>query len=250
VAIPDLPTQKEVSAVSKGGLSYHIIGTVQQTLVVDLVPEKHVYCDSGGMSWMTSTVDMNTGAGGQGGLAALGGMFKRMISGASAFLIDFSSTSKGQVAFTTDFPGRIVPVELDAGQSVILHKHAFLAAEKTATLDIFFNKKLGAGLFGGEGFILQKLTGPGMVFAELDGDAIEYNLKPGEKMKIEPGHIAMFEETVSFDTEMISGITNMLFGGEGLFLGTLTGPGRIWLHSMTESKVAARLISHLPIKRE
>ena len=192
---------------------------------------------------MTTTVNMNTTMGGGG----LGGMLKRAVSGASAFIIDFTATgAPGQAAFSTDFPGKILPIELDAGQSVILHKHAFLCAEKSATLDVFFTRKLGAGMFGGEGFILQKLTGPGIIFAELDGDAIEYNLKPGEVMKVEPGHVAMFEGSVTFDIQMIKGMTNILLGGEGLFLATLTGPGRIWLHSMTVSKMAHRLVEYLP----
>jgi uncharacterized protein (AIM24 family) len=187
---------------------------------------------------------MSTKAGG-----GLGGMLKRAVSGATVFVIDFSSTGvPGQAAFSTDFPGKVLPIELDAGQTVILHKHAFLCAEKSVALDVFFTRKLGAGLFGGEGFILQKLTGPGMAFAELDGDAVEYVLKPGEIMKVEPGHVAMFEASVSFDIEMIKGITNILAGGEGLFLATLKGPGRIWLHSMTVSKMAHRISEFIPTK--
>ena len=163
---------------------------------------------------MTATVNMSTNTGG-----GLGGMFKRAISGASAFIIDFTANGgPGQVAFSTDFPGKVLPFDLDAGQAVIMHRHAFLCAEKSVALDIFFTKKLGAGLFGGEGFVLQKLTGPGMVFAELDGDAVEYHLQPGQVMKVEPGHVAMFEASVSFDITMIKGMTNILFGGEGLFL--------------------------------
>ena len=129
-----------------------------------------------------------------------------------------------------------------------MHKHAFLCAEKSVTLDIFFTRKLGTAMFGGEGFILQKLTGPGMVFGELDGDAVEYHLQPGQVMKVEPGHVAMFEDTVTFDIEMIKGMSNILFGGEGLFLATLKGPGRIWLHSMTVSKMAQRMLEYLPAK--
>ena len=129
-----------------------------------------------------------------------------------------------------------------------MHKHAFLCAEKSVTLDVFFTRKLGAGFFGGEGFILQKLTGPGIAFGELDGDAVEYHLKSGEVMKVEPGHVAMFEATVAFDIEMIKGMTNILLGGEGVFLATLKGPGRIWLHSMTVSKMAHRLVEYLPAK--
>jgi uncharacterized protein (TIGR00266 family) len=244
MSIPDLPTIPEVSAQSKNGLKYHILGTIQQTLAVELQPNQVIYSDAGGMSWMTSTVNMSTkGSGG------LGGMLKRAVSGATAFIVDFNAAgAPGQVSFATDFPGKILPIELDAGQSVIMQKHAFLCAEKSVALDVFFTRKLGAGFFGGEGFILQKLTGPGIVFGELDGDAVEYHLKAGEVMRIEPGHVAMFEATVSFDIQMIKGIANILAGGEGLFLATLTGPGRIWLHSMTVSKMAHRLSEFMPGK--
>lgn len=244
MSIPDLPTVPEVTGQSAGGTRFHILGTVQQTLAVELQASQVVFADSGAMSWMTSTVNMNTKASG-----GLGGMLKRAVSGASAFIIDFSATgAPGQVAFTTDFPGKILPIELEAGKSVIMHKHAFLCAEKSAGLDIFFTRKLGTAMFGGEGFILQKLTGPGMVFAELDGDAIEYRLQPNQVMKVEPGHVAMFEDSVTFDIEMIKGMSNILFGGEGLFLATLKGPGRIWLHSMTVSKMANRLLEYIPAK--
>ena len=119
-------------------------------------------------------------------------------------------------------------------------------AEKSVKLDIFFTRRLGVGMFAGEGFILQKLTGPGMAFAELDGDAIEYHLGPNQVMRVEPGHVAMFESSVTFNVEMIQGLANMFLGGEGLFLATLKGPGRIWLHSMTESKMAQRLAHFMP----
>lgn len=242
MSIPDLPTVPEVTGQSKTGIKYHILGTVQQTLAVELQPGQSVYCDTGAMSWMTNTVTMNTKASG-----GLGGMLKRAVSGASAFIIDFAvSGGPGQVAFTTDFPGKILAIELDPNQSIIMHKHTFLCAEHSVNLDIFFTRKLGVGLFAGEGFILQKLTGPGVAFAELDGDAIEYHLQPGQVMRIEPGHVAMFESSVSFDIEMIKGLTNIFLGGEGLFLATLKGPGRIWLHSMTESKMAHRLAQYLP----
>ena len=244
MSIPDLPTLPEVSGQSAAGTKYHILGTVQQTLVIELQPKQLVYSDAGAMSWMTSTISMNTTTGG-----GLGGMLKRAVSGGTAFIIDFAANgATGQVAFSTDFPGKILPIELPAGQTVVLHKHAFLCAEKTAPLDVFFTRKLGAGLFGGEGFILQKLSGPGMVFAELDGDAVEYHLKAGEVMKVEPGHVAMFEGTVAFDIEMIKGMANILLGGEGMFLATLKGPGRIWLHSMTVSKMAHRIAEYIPTK--
>ncbi len=244
MSIPDLPTIPEISGLSKGGLKYHILGTVQQTLVAEMQPGQNIFADTGGMSWMTATAVMNTRASG-----GLGGMLKRAVSGASAFIIDFNvNGGPGQIAFTTDFPGKILPIELEAGRSVIMHRHAFLCAEKSVTLDVFFTRKLGTAMFGGEGFVLQKLTGPGIVFAELDGDAVEYHLQPGQVMKVEPGHIAMFEDTVTFDIEMLKGMTNIIFGGEGMFLATLKGPGRIWLHSMTVSKMASRIAEYIPTK--
>lgn len=244
MSIPDLPTVPEVTGQSKTGLKYHLMGTVQQTAVVELQPSQIVFSDAGAMSWMTATVNMNAHSGG-----GLGGMFKRAVSGASLFLIDFTAQGgPGQVAFTTDFPGKVLAFDLDAGQTVIMHKHAFICAEKSVTLDISFTRKLSAGLFGGEGFVLQRLTGPGLVLAELDGDAIEYHLQPNQVMKVEPGHVAMFEASVTFDIEMIKGLNNILMGGEGLFLATLKGPGRIWLHSMTVSKMAHRIAEHIPAK--
>ncbi|HEX7433604.1 MAG TPA: TIGR00266 family protein [Anaerolineaceae bacterium] len=244
MSIPDIPTVPEVQGQTKNGLRYHIMGTVQQVVGVELAPGQTIFSEAGAMSWMTSTIAMNTHSGG-----GLGGVFKRAVSGASLFIVDFTSSGvPGQVSFSTDFPGKILPFELDPGQSVTMHRHAFICAEKSVTLDIAFTKKFGAGLFGGEGFVLQRLTGPGMVFAELDGDAIEYHLQPNQVMRVEPGHVAMFESSVTFDIEMIKGMTNILMGGEGLFLATLKGPGRIWLHSMTVSKVAHRVGEYLPAK--
>ncbi|HEY3344683.1 MAG TPA: TIGR00266 family protein [Anaerolineaceae bacterium] len=244
MSIPDLPTAAEVRGQSKSGLKYHILGTVQQVAAIDLDPGQCVYSDSGAMSWMTANASMNTHSGG-----GLGSMFKRAVSGASAFIVDFTTTGgPAQVAFSTDFPGKIMAFDLDAGQSIMMQRHAFLCAEKSVTLDIAFTRKLGTGLFGGEGFILQRLTGPGMVFAELDGDGVEYNLQANQVVRIEHGHVAMFEASVAYDIEMIKGMTNILLGGEGLFLATLKGPGRIWLHSMTISKMAQRLAEYMPGK--
>jgi uncharacterized protein (AIM24 family) len=180
MSIPDLPTVPEIQGQSKSGMRYHVMGTVQQTVGVELNPGQTIFSEAGAMSWMTATINMNTHSGG-----GLGGMFKRAMSGASLFIIDFTSTGgPGQVSFATDFPGKVLPFDLDAGQSVTMHRHAFICAEKSVTLDIAFTRKFGAGLFGGEGFVLQKLTGPGMVFAELDGDAIEYHLQPNQVMRV------------------------------------------------------------------
>lgn len=242
MTIPDLATTPDAAGQSRSGLKYHIHGSVQQTAIIDLIPGQTIFSDAGGMSWMSATIQMDTTTGG-----GLGGMVKRAFSGATLFVIDFTAAGgPGQVAFSSDFPGKIVAFDLDRGESMVMHKHAFVCAEKSVTLDIAFTQKLGAGLVGGEGFILQRVTGPGMVFTELDGDAVEYRLQAGETMRIEPGHVAMFEPTVTFNITRIKGIKNMLFGGEGIFLGTLTGPGRIWLHSMTVHKMAHRIGESLP----
>lgn len=243
--VPDLVTTPDAAGQSRSGLRYHIHGTVQQTAILELSPGQTIFSDAGGMSWMSQTIDMNTHTGG-----GLGGMVKRAFSGATLFLIDFTAVGDaGQVAFASDFPGKIIAFDLDPGEAMVMHKHAFVCAEKSVQLDITFTQKFGAGLVGGEGFILQKTTGPGMVFTELDGDAVEYRLKPGETIKVEPGHVAMFEPSVTFSITRIKGITNMLFGGEGIFLATLTGPGRIWLHSMTVHKMAHRIGESLPSGR-
>ena len=242
MSIPDIAKPAETAGQTKAGLPYRIDGTIQQTLLTDLDPGRTLFSDAGAMSWMSASVQMRTHASG-----GMGGMLKRAFAGGTLFLVDFTAAgAAGHVAFSADFPGKILPFELDANRSVIMHKHAFLCAEKSVSLDIFFTRRLGAGLLGGEGFVLQKLTGPGAVFAELDGDAIEYALKPGEVLRVEPGHVAMFEDTIQFDIEMIQGFTNVLMGGEGLFLATLTGPGRVWLHSLTPSKIAHRIAVYLP----
>ena len=197
------------------------------------------------MAWMSSNIVMNTS--GRGG--GLGGAFKRAVSGESLFLVEYTSQGgKGVVAFASDFPGKIVPIPLGQGQQMICQKTAFLCAEKTIGLDIHFRKRLGAGLFGGEGFIMQKITGPGVAFVCLDGEIIEYTLEPNQVLKVDTGHVAMYEPTVGFDVEMVKGFTNILFGGEGLFLATLRGPGRVWLQTMPTSNLAKAILPYIPSK--
>ncbi|WP_407542239.1 AIM24 family protein (plasmid) [Deinococcus radiomollis] len=241
--IPDLPTPAEVSGTSKSGLMYRIIGTVQPTLVADLDARHALISDAGGMSWMTASIDMDTNV--PGGLMA---GLSRAFSGGTIFLLNFKTQTRGQVAFSADFPGKIVPMELAEGESIVMHKHAFVCAEASVTLSVTFTRKFGAGLVGGDGFVLQKITGPGVAFAELDGDAVEYHLKAGETMLVEPGHVAMFEPSVTFDVQAAKGIRNLLFSGEALFFARLKGPGRIWLNSMGVSKLAHRIGEYLPGK--
>ncbi len=240
----DLP-EPTVTMRGRGttGMEYKIIGTTLQAVIMELDPGETVYSESGGMAWMSGNIAMQTT--GRGG--GLGGMFKRAISGESMFLVEYTSQGgKGIVSFASDFPGKIVPLNLAGGQQMIAQKQAFLCAEKTVQMDIHFRKKLGAGFFGGEGFIMQKLTGPGMAFVCLDGEIMEYTLAPGQVLKVDTGHVAMYEPTVTFDIEMMRGFRNILFGGEGLFLATLQGPGRVWLQTMPTMNLAKAIAEYLP----
>ena len=242
----DLPSAP-VTGQGKGitGMEYKIIGTTLQAVILELDPGETVYSESGGMAWMSSNIGMNTS--GRGG--GLGGALKRAVSGESLFLVEYTSQNgKGLVAFASDFPGKIVPVQLGQDQQMICQKTAFLCAEKTVGLDIHFRRRLGAGFFGGEGFIMQKLTGPGIAFVCLDGEIVEYTLAANQMIKVDTGHVAMYEPTVTFDVETVKGFTNIFFGGEGLFLATLRGPGRVWLQTMPTSNLARAILPYLPAK--
>ena len=223
-------------------VTHRIEGTTLPVLIVDLKPGDRIYSSSGGMSWMTQEVEMETNTGG-----GLGKMFKRALSGESLFIVDyFVNRGEGEVAFSAEFPGKIIELALSDGQQMIVQKDSFMCAEKEVDVDMHFRKKIGAGLFGGEGFILQKLTGPGMAFVNFDGEIVEKTLAPGETLRVDTGHVAMFEPTVDFDIQMIKGFRNLLLGGEGLFLATLRGPGRVWLQTMPMSKLAQRIVQFMP----
>lgn len=231
-----------LSGTTMGGSPYQILGTVMQSLSIRMRTQQTIYSESGSLSWMADGINMNTNMGG-----GLGGLFKRAISGESLFLVDYTAAREGAlIAFSSEVPGKIIPVNLAQGQSLITQKDSFLTAEKSVNMTISFRRKLGTGLFGGEGFVLQKFDGPGTLFAALDGEVVEYTLTAGERLKVDTGHIAMFEPTVSYDIEMVKGFKNILFGGEGLFFATLTGPGRIWLQTMPLSKLAGAIMAYLP----
>ena len=226
-------------------MQYQIKGTVTPHLEVQLGPGETVFTESGAMAWMDEGVSMSTG-----GSGGIGGMLGRMVSGESAFVTKFTSDSGGEmVAFVPELPGSIVAVELGAGESIIAQKDSFLVAEESVTFEITMRRKLGAGLFGGEGFILQKFTGPGTVFAAIGGEVQEYDLASRQTLKVDPGHLAMFEPSVNYDIARVKGVRNILFGGEGLFLATVTGPGKVWLQRMPMSNLVAAIARHLPKPR-
>jgi uncharacterized protein (TIGR00266 family) len=225
------------SGRGSSGLQYELIGTTMQAVTIQLEQGQTVYSEAGGMSWMSANVQMNTTSGG-----GVGKMIGRMFSGESLFLVDYTCTrGRGIVAFSSEFPGKVIPMDLAAGQSVIAQKDAFMCAEKSVETSIHFRKRLGAGFFGGEGFIMQELTGPGMAFVELDGEIVERTLEPDQTLLVDTGYVAMFEPTVDFDIEMVRGIKNVFFGGEGLFLARLRGPGRVWLQTMPMYNLARKV---------
>ncbi len=239
----DLPDPTvTLTGVTMGGSSYKVMGSVMQALVMNLKARQTIFTESGAMSWMADGITMNTNMGG-----GLGGLLKRAVSGESLFMVDYTAErDSALIAFSNEFPGKIIPVNLAQGQSIIAQKESFLVAEKSVNFTISFRRKLGTGLFGGEGFILQKFDGPGTLFAAMDGEVVEYTLAPGERLKVDTGHVGMFEPTVNYDIEMVKGFKNILFGGEGLFFATLTGPGRVWLQTMPMAKLAAAIMPYLP----
>ena len=193
--------------------------------------------ENGGMSWMTAGMKMETSTNG-GIMKGLG----RAFAGESLFMNKYTAEADNQeIAFSSSFPGQVLQFDLAAGQSIIAQKRAFLCSESSVDMAITFNKKIGAGLFGGEGFIMQRITGPGRVFLEIDGSAIVKDLADGEILKVDNGYVAAMTEGVQMDITTVPGLKNILFGGEGLFLTTLKGPGRVWLQSMPLGQLSQTL---------
>jgi uncharacterized protein (TIGR00266 family) len=225
-------------------MKYEIHGTNLQTLDIYLSQGESLFTESGGMAWMTGDIEMNTNT--------RGGLMKglaRSLAGESLFLTTYTCRGPGAlITFTPEAPGSIMTLELQPGESRICQKDAFMVAEESVQLETHFRKRLGSGIFGGEGFILQKLTGPGTAWVEIAGELRSYALKPGQTMRVDPGHIAMYEPTVDYDIARVKGVANMLFGGEGLFLATLTGPGKVWLQSLPLANLASSISRYIPTK--
>lgn len=222
-------------------MRYEIKGGVFPIVVCYLEDGEQMITEKGSMVWQSPNVKMETSGGG------LGKMFSKALSGESMFQNIYTAQGgAAMITFGSSFPGKILPIEIAPGKEIILQKKAFLASESGVKLDIHFNKKLGAGFFGGEGFILQRLSGSGMAFAEIDGELVEYDLAPGEEMIVDTGNVAGFEPGVSIDIRQVAGIKNKLLGGEGFFNTVLTGPGKIWLQTMPISGVAEAIRPFIP----
>lgn len=207
------------------------------SLDIQMKRGESVFTESGGMAWMQGEMEMKTNA--RGGLWR---SLTRSFSGESFFLTSYTcKDERARITFTSEFIGSIVPLELAKGESRICQKDAFMAAEDSVELRSHFRKKLGAGLFGGQGFILQKIEGPGIAWIEVNGDVREIDLARGESIRVDPLHTVMHEPSVTYDIKRIKGVRNVIFGGEGLFLAHLKGPGKVWLQTMPFTTIAAKV---------
>ena len=218
-------------------MRYAIEGDNLPVVICTLQDGERMLTEKGAMSWMTPNMEMSTSM--EGGL---GKAFGRAFSGESMFMNYYTCRGgEGMIAFASSFPGRIIPMNITPSYSIIVQKSAFLAAETGVQLNTHFTRKIGAGFFGGEGFIMQRLSGQGMAFLEIDGHVVEYDLLPGQSLYIDTGHLAAMTDTVSLDVETVKGVKNMMLGGEGLFNTKVTGPGHIWIQTMPFSKLAGLL---------
>ena len=221
-------------------MRYEIKGGAFPVVVCELADGEQMITEKGSMVWMSPNMQMDTRGGG------LGKMFSKAFSGESIFQNIYTARGAGMIAFGSSFPGQIKAVTIAPGQDMILQKTAFLAAEPGVELSIHFNKKLGTGLFGGEGFIKQRLSGSGVAFAEIDGELVEYELREGQQIVADTGNVAGFTAGVKMEIQQVPGMKNKLLGGEGLFNTLLTGPGRVWLQTMPISSVAASIRPYIP----
>ena len=223
-------------------MRYEILGETLPVVICQLEGGEKMITEGGGMSWMSPNMLMETTTNG-----GLGKAFGRMFSGEKMFQNVYTAQGgTGMIAFASSFPGSIKAYEIAPGQEMVFQKSAFLAGEAGVELSVFFNKKFSSGLFGGEGFIMQKISGHGTVFAEFDGHVVEYELQPGQQIVVDTGHLAAMTATCQMEIKSVPGVKNMLFGGEGLFNTVISGPGKVWLQTMPISNVAGILRPYMP----
>ena len=223
-------------------MKYSIQGETLPVVICELESGESMITESGAMAWMSPNMKMETTSNG-----GIGKAFGRMFAGEKMFQNVYTAQGgNGLIAFASSFPGSIKAFQIAPGQEMVFQKSAFLAGEASVNLSVFFNKKLGAGLFGGEGFIMQRVSGQGIVFAEFDGHVVEYDLQPGQQIVVDTGHLAAMTPSCNMEIRSVPGVKNMLFGGEGVFNTVITGPGRVWLQTMPISNVAGVLRPYMP----
>jgi uncharacterized protein (AIM24 family) len=228
------------------GVSHRILGTTMPALEVLLDSGQTVVSQGGELSWMTTNVAMSTKTSGAGG-SGLGGVFKRAMAGGTIFMTEYTAVNgQGAVAFATKMPGHIRAVSVDPQREWIVSRHGFLAATPNVTMQLVLQQKLGVGIFSGNGFFMQRLTGQGTAWVELSGEVVTYELAAGESLLAHPGHVGLFEASVSLDIVPIKGVRNMFFGADTLFLSRLTGPGKVYLQTLTLPGLAHSLVQYLP----
>ncbi len=234
-------------------IDYEIIGSEMQCVEIELDPQESVIAEPGAFMYMDDGIEMETIFGdgssrqGNGFMDKLWGAGKRLLTGESMFMTAYTHTTygKAKIAFASPYPGKIIPLDLsDFGGKIICQKDAFLCAAKGVSVGIEFQKKLGTGLFGGEGFIMQKLEGDGMAFCHAGGHIIRRILKPGETLRVDTGCIVAYTQEIDYDIKYVGGVKNMIFGGEGIFFATLKGPGQVWLQTLPISRLASRVLSY------
>ena len=225
-------------------MRYEIKGETLPVVVCYLEGGEQMITERGSMSWMSPNMKMETTTGG-----GIGKAIGRMFAGEALFQNRYTAQGgNGLIAFASSFPGQIKAYEIGPGREIIVQKSGFLAAESGVELSVFFQKKLGSGFFGGEGFIMQRLSGQGTAFLEFDGHVVDYELQPGQQIVVDTGYLAAMEGTCSIEVRTVPGLKNMVFGGEGLFNAVVTGPGRVWLQTMPISNVAQLILSFMPPK--
>lgn len=223
-------------------MKYEIKGNDLPVAIVQLDAGETIVAESGAMSWMDDNIEMDTKGGG------MGKVFGRMFAGENLFQNEYTAVGKaGEIAFASSFPGSIMALEIGPGREVIIQKKAFMASEPGVSRDVYFQKKFTTGFFGGEGFVMQKLSGKGVAFVEVDGEAFEYDLAPGQKIIINSGYLAMMDTTCSMEVQAVKGLKNMFLGGEGFFNTVVKGPGKVVIQSMPVHKLAMSILPYIPM---
>jgi uncharacterized protein (TIGR00266 family) len=224
-------------------MQHEVKGGTTPILEITLSAGDEIIAESGELAWMRGPVQLATSMGGGQQKSGFLGAAKRAISGGTFFMTSY--TGEGSVVFAAKAPGEIKPVEVGGGQEYVVHRHGFVCSERGVELNVHMQKKMGAGLFAGAGFILQRLSGQGLAFVEMTGDVVEIDLTPGDELRVHPGHVALFDASINLELTTVPGIKNKIFGGDGLFLARLTGSGKVWLQSISMAALAAAIQPYL-----